>query len=61
MLRPYRGRYTHTMAQATGLAAALTPGVNAQTLSLSFREVSMLLRAGIPVDDALEQSSSFGP
>ncbi len=46
---------------ASGFVAALTPGVNAQTLSMSFREVSVLLRAGIRVDDALEQSSGFGP
>lgn len=43
------------------LSPALTPGVSAQTLALTFHEVSALLHAGVPLDDALEQSSHNGP
>jgi len=39
----------------------MAPGVSAQTQALTYRELSALLRAGITVDDALEQSAHYGP
>ena len=46
---------------AYSAAAALTPGVSAQVLAHSFSELSVMLDAGISVDQALEQAGQIGP
>jgi type II secretory pathway component PulF len=48
------------MAYAVALRA-VTPGVPAQTLAIVFRELAMLLRAGINVNQALQQAGTYGP
>jgi type IV pilus assembly protein PilC len=43
------------------LNPALTPGVSAQTLAIAFRELAALQRAGVRLDDSLEQAAGAGP
>jgi MSHA biogenesis protein MshG len=43
------------------LNPALTPGVSAQTLAIAFRELAALQRAGVRLDDSLEQAALAGP
>jgi len=43
------------------LSPALTPGVSAQTLALAFNELAALQRAGVRLDDSLEQAAGAGP
>lgn len=39
----------------------LTPGVSAQVQALAFREIAMLLRAGVTIDQALSGAAHTGP
>ena len=43
------------------LNPALTPGVSAQTLAIAFRELAALQKAGVRLDDSLEQAAGAGP
>jgi type II secretory pathway component PulF len=43
------------------ITRAATPGVNAQTQALAFRELAAMIHAGMPLDGALELAGNGGP
>src|SRR5262245_57501121 len=49
------------MSFASAAATAMTPGVPAQTLAITFRGLSAMLRAGMPVNHALEGAADGAP